>query len=179
VSTGEEFLNTLEGATARFGAVKNLVLYGHGGYKSIYMKNDAGFYKDPDSNGPSAVPDERMRELGARTITDLKKKLTPDEKTGVAAIEFAPDATIILGACNCGSGSMSLAKDLALASGATVIAAGTGAQPTKEQDPSKRDLLLSEGGWFSFKRVMKDGKWDVKVESLQTTVIDPKKFIKR
>ena len=176
VETGKELLGALEQATSRFGAIKNVVLYGHGGAGSLYLRNDAGFYQNPE--GAWDDPDERMRSLGATTVGDLEERMKVDPKTGVKPIEFAPDATIVLGACNCGFGSTSISKDIAQVTGARVISAGRGAQPDRANNPANREILESRAGWKSFQKVLVNGPPEVTSEDLRKTLLDPKKYLR-
>ncbi len=139
--TGQELLERLEQATARHGAIKNLVIYTHSGLLGFYMKDDRGVYR--------WIADNPTAKEGAIELSDLQNKINQGK------IKFDPDAVVIIAGCGAAGSEAadtgSLAAHFASRIGVTTIA-GLRKSDQSHVPPGRQDLEFSPRGWVRFEK---------------------------
>lgn len=104
-STGMEMLKCLKTITDRYGAVGNVVFYGHSGYEGYFVKQNAGFHRDRYYYSQKAK--NLQMSKNAAFVSDLKKMVDARE------VIFHPRSVMVLAGCNTAYGEENIALDLA------------------------------------------------------------------
>ena len=176
VGSGKEILDRMQEETKNHGEITHLFFFGHGFDKGWLLRANEGFYVN-----------DRQNYGGSADLSELQNMMVDNK------IKFSESAIIFIDACNSGGkwGSenmKSMAAELVLTTGATVIAAdghvemsnpGTKANNYNDAKYNGKFTISDGGTFYKFTRVGtlksdSDGnstmEYSVKFEEIGTTV---------
>jgi len=177
VQSGHDLLQKMQTETTNHGEITHLFFFGHGSHKGWFFKWNEGFYVK-----------NNLQYGGSTDLTELKNKIQNKD------IQFSESSIIFIDACNSGGNwgknhQTCMAAELAIVTGATVIAADGHVEMEDDKTPKYdgKFTVRDGGNFYKFTRMQSqkldtagnpitdsDGnavmEYSVKVENIGTTV---------